>query len=63
MSSILRHTAEVLGLKTNEEFEELYDKTAWHYDEKYKRPGAAYDVFARAVGYVEDLRRKNLLFN
>ncbi len=49
MSSILRHTAEVLGLKTNEEFEELYDKTAWHFDEKYKRSGAAYDVFARSV--------------
>lgn len=49
MSSILRHTAEVLELKTNEEFEELYDKIAWYYDEKYKKSGAAYDVFARAV--------------
>jgi len=46
-------------LKTNEEFEELYDKTAWHYDEKYKRSGAAYDVFARSVKYKdEDLKRK-----
>lgn len=49
MSSILRHTAEVLGLKTNEEFEDLYEKTAWFLDEKYKRTGAAFDVFARAV--------------
>jgi hypothetical protein len=36
-------------LKTNEEFEELYDKTAWYYDERDKRVGAAYDVFLRAV--------------
>ncbi len=49
MNSILRHTAEILEIKTNEEFEELYEKTAWFYDEKEKRPGAAYDVFARAV--------------
>ncbi|CAF1508048.1 unnamed protein product [Adineta ricciae] len=71
VSSILRHTAEVLGLKTNEEFEELYDKTAWYYDEKYKRAGAAYDVFARAVNdehelddcKVDDATKKILLNN
>lgn len=55
VSGILRHTAEVLGLKTHEEFEELYDKTAWYFDEKYKRPGAAYDVFARAVNDEHEL--------
>jgi translation initiation factor 2 subunit 1 len=49
VNSILRHTAEVLGIQTNTEFEELYEKTAWYYDEKYQRPGAAYDVFVRAV--------------
>ncbi|CAF0821749.1 unnamed protein product [Didymodactylos carnosus] len=49
VNSILRHTAEVLEIKTNEEFEELYEKTAWYYDDKYKRVGACYDVFARAV--------------
>jgi len=71
VSSILRHTAEVLGLKTNEEFEELYDKTAWFYDEKYKRAGAAYDVFARSVNdehelddcKVDDETKKILLNN
>jgi len=52
VNSILRHTAEVLGIQTNEEFEELYEKTAWFYDEKYKRNGAAYDVFIRAVRYI-----------
>jgi translation initiation factor 2 subunit 1 len=49
VNSILRHTAEVLGIQTNEQFEELYEKTAWYYDEKYGRPGAAYEVFLRAV--------------
>ncbi len=63
MSSILRHTAEVLGLKTNEEFEELYDKTAWYYDEKYKRPGAAYDIFARAVRYDRVLKTNSSQLN
>lgn len=47
--SILRHTAELLGLTTDAEFEELYEKTAWFYDEKFKRRGAAFDVFLRAV--------------
>lgn len=55
VSSILRHTAEVLGLKTNEEFEDLYEKTAWFLDEKYKRTGAAFDVFARAVNDEHEL--------
>lgn len=55
VSSILRHTAEVLGLKSNEEFEELYDKTAWFLDEKYKRVGASYDVFVRAVNDPHEL--------
>ena len=49
VNSILRHTAEVLGLQTNEQFEELYEKTAWFYDDKHRRLGAAYDVFVRAV--------------
>ncbi|CAF1160720.1 unnamed protein product [Rotaria magnacalcarata] len=55
VNSILRHTAEVLGIKTNEEFEELYEKTAWFYDEKCKRPGAAYDIFVRAVSDEHEL--------
>ena len=33
----------------DKEFEELYEKIAWYYDEKYRRPGAVYDVFLRAV--------------
>ncbi len=49
MHSILRHTAEILGIQTNAELEELYEKTAWFYDEKHEQIGAAYDVFVRAV--------------
>jgi translation initiation factor 2 subunit 1 len=49
VNSILHHTAEVLGIQSNAEFEELYEKTAWFYDEKYRRVGAAYDIFVQAV--------------
>ena len=49
VNSILRHTAEVLKLTTDEQFEELYEKTAWKLDDKYKRPGYAYDVFKTCV--------------
>ena len=49
VNSILRHTAEVLKLTTDEQFEELYEKTAWKLDDKYKRPGYAYDVFKACV--------------
>lgn len=49
VNNILRQTAKNLGLKTNEEFEELYEKTAWFYDEKFDRDGAAFDVFVRAA--------------
>lgn len=48
VNSILRHVAEILGYTSNEQLEELYEKTAWYFDEKMKRPGAAYDVFKTA---------------
>lgn len=51
VNCILRRAAELLGMKTNEEFEELYQKTAWFYDEKHDRDGAAFDVFVRAAKY------------
>uniref|UniRef100_A0A8C9SC84 Eukaryotic translation initiation factor 2 subunit 1 n=1 Tax=Scleropages formosus TaxID=113540 RepID=A0A8C9SC84_SCLFO len=44
--SILRHVAEVLDYNKDEQLESLYQRTAWVFDEKYKRPGyGAYDVF------------------
>lgn len=49
VNSILRHTAEVLKLQTDEEFEDLYERTAWRLDDKYKKPGYAYEVFKQAV--------------
>ncbi|CAF1216497.1 unnamed protein product [Adineta steineri] len=55
VNSILYHTAEVTGVQTNLEFEELYEKTAWYYDEKYGKQGAVYDVFVRAANDEHEL--------
>lgn len=52
VNNILRQTAKGLGLTTNEEFEELYEKTAWFYDDKFDQDGAAFDVFVRAAKFV-----------
>lgn len=49
VNSILRHVADILGYKTDEQFEELCEKTAWKFDEKMKRQSASYDVFKAAV--------------
>lgn len=49
VNSILRHTAEVLKMSTDQQFEELYEKTAWKIDEKYRKPGYAFDVFKSCV--------------
>lgn len=49
VNSILRHVADILKFETNEQLEELYQKTAWHFEEKYKNKAAAYDVFKQAV--------------
>lgn len=49
VNSILRHVADILGYKTDEQFEELCEKTAWHFDEKFKKQAASYDVFKAAV--------------
>ncbi|MGH0131530.1 UNVERIFIED_CONTAM: hypothetical protein FKN15_046687 [Acipenser sinensis] len=48
--SILRHVAEVLEYTKDEQLESLFQRTAWVFDEKYKRPGyGAYDAFKQAV--------------
>lgn len=49
VNSILRHVAQILGYETNEQLEELYQKTAWHFEEKYKSKAHAYDVFKQAA--------------
>ena len=52
MNSILRHVGELLGFHNDDELDELYKKTAWMFDEKYKKQGAAYEAFKHAVTYV-----------
>lgn len=50
VNSILRHVAELLHYETDEQLEELYQKTAWYFEEKYKKQKAsAYDFFKQAV--------------
>ena len=49
VNSILSHVANMLGYTTDGQLEALYDKTAWYFDDKMKRPGAAYDVFKMAT--------------
>ena len=48
MNSILRHVADKLGY-SKEQLEDLYMKTAWHFDEKLKKVTAGHDVFKAAV--------------
>jgi len=49
VNSIIRHVGELLGYTTDEQVEELYTKTAWHFEEKFKKQAYAYDVFKQAV--------------
>ncbi|KAK5648322.1 hypothetical protein RI129_003214 [Pyrocoelia pectoralis] len=50
VNSILRHVAELLKYESDQQLEELYQKTAWHFEEKYKKNKAsAYDFFKQAV--------------
>lgn len=49
VNSILRHVGELLGYKSDTQLDELYKKTAWKFDEKFKKPTACYDVFKHAV--------------
>lgn len=49
VASILRHVGEILNYETDEQLEELFEKTAWYFDEKYKSTGGAYDTFKHAV--------------
>ena len=49
INQILRHVADTLKYQSNEEFEDLYQRTAWSIDASKDRKGAAYDVFKRAA--------------
>jgi len=49
VASILRHVGEILSYETDEQLEDLFEKTAWLFDEKYKSIGGAYEAFKHAV--------------
>lgn len=50
VNSILRHVAELLNYNSDEELEDLYERTAWYFEEKHKTTKAfAYDFFKQAV--------------
>merc|ERR1712018_849154 len=49
VNSILRHVATILDYKSSEELEDLYRKTAWHFEAKTKKKGSSYDWFKQAV--------------
>ncbi|XP_019878390.1 eukaryotic translation initiation factor 2 subunit 1-like [Aethina tumida] len=50
VNSILRHVAELLKFDADNQLEDLYQRTAWYFEEKYKKQKAcAYDFFKEAV--------------
>ncbi|XP_037825923.1 eukaryotic translation initiation factor 2 subunit 1 [Lucilia sericata] len=46
---LLRHVANLLGYESSEQLEQLYQKTAWHFEKKYNSKAAAYDIFKQSV--------------
>jgi len=52
VASILRHVGELLQFDSDEQLEDLFEKTAWHFDEKLKGQGGAYEAFKHAVNDV-----------
>uniref|UniRef100_A0A915HHD8 Eukaryotic translation initiation factor 2 subunit 1 n=1 Tax=Romanomermis culicivorax TaxID=13658 RepID=A0A915HHD8_ROMCU len=49
VSSILRHVADQLNYDSDAQLEDLYERTAWYFDKKYKKKAASYDIFKKAV--------------
>lgn len=49
VASILRHVGEILQYESDEQLEELCEKTAWYFDDKFKTTGGAYEAFKHAV--------------
>jgi translation initiation factor 2 subunit 1 len=49
VNSILRHVADLLHYDSDAQLEDLYIKTAWYFEEKYKKKASSYDVFKQAV--------------
>ncbi|KAK7100221.1 eukaryotic translation initiation factor 2 subunit 1-like [Littorina saxatilis] len=55
VNSILRHVAELLSYGSDTKLEELYEKTAWYFEDKYKKTGSSYEAFKHAVSNPEVL--------
>ena len=53
VATILHQTAAKLGYQTDEELENLYMKTAWHFDRKQNKPGASYEMFRKLISNPE----------
>jgi len=49
VNSILRHIGELLDYTEDEQLEDLYKRTAWSLEEKYKFKLSAFDIFKEAV--------------
>lgn len=60
VASILRHVGEILKYETDEQLEELCEKTAWFFNVKYKATGGAYEAFKHAVSDPSILDECNL---
>ena len=52
VNSILRHVANILEYKSSDELEELYKKTAWHFEAKTKKKGSSYDWFKQVCWWI-----------
>ena len=46
---ILRNVAQKLNYKEDYQLEDLYSKSAWYFDEKYKQDNSSYEWFKKAV--------------
>ena len=55
----LRHVAAILGYKSSDELEELYKKTAWHFEAKTKKKGSSYDFFKQVRDFFKYSRVPN----
>lgn len=49
VNQILRHVGELLDYEDDKQLEELYKKTAWHFDKKYAASGGAHEMFKEAA--------------
>lgn len=49
VNQILRHVGELLDYEDSKQLEELYKKTAWHFDKKYASLGGSHEMFKEAA--------------